>query len=136
MKTRLFILQNKMNTSFYAPVNMSLLENYSIEVELYEIDPVHKHQEKLYSLQVHFDMNVDPNLLPQIAECANLNPQHVRHLGNNFLDGGNICKLRGRDGYWCWMTPCFSCSTSKTRRCDTANCPNNIIYRRRFIHDG
>lgn len=125
-----------MNSSFYAPVRMDLLESYSMEVQLYEMDPVHKHQEKLYCLQVHFNMDLDPNLFPQIAECANLNPQNVRLVGNNTLHGGEICTLKGRDGYWCWMTPCLSCSTTKSRRCDTTNCPNNIIYRRRFIHDG
>ena len=135
-ETRLIYQKDKMNSSFYAPVHMDFLENHSIEVQLYEIDPTHKNQEKLYSLEIHFNMDVDPNLFRQIAEYVNLNPQHVRLVGNNILHGGEICTLKGRDGYWCWMTPCSPCSTAKMGRCDTTNCPNNILYRRRFIYDG
>lgn len=138
MKTITIHFICKMNPSFYAPVNMNFLEEYSIEVLLYELDTTQKHQEQLYSLEVHLNMDNDINddLIHQIAIYANLNPQHVRIGGNNIFHGGEICKLKGRDGYWCWMTPCSSCSTIKTCRCDTLNCSNNILFRRRFIHDG
>lgn len=132
------MLIHKMNSSFYAPVNLDFLEDYSMEVLLYELETRQKHEKQLYSLEVHMntDADLDCDGIRQIAICANLNPQQVHVRGNNILHGGEVCKLKGRDGYWCWMTPCPSCSTVKTRRCDTLNCSNNILFRRRFIHDG
>ena len=147
MKSNLPSTRNKQENmnrqySFFAPVNMDVLEDHSIEVLLYErVDkssPPHPESSQCYSLEVHFPQRLEKSLLEHFAVCANLNLENVRITDNKdiaILYGGEIWKLKNREGFWCAMTPCQVCLRTHTRRCDSPNCSNNTFFRRRYIPD-
>lgn len=129
---------------FYAPVNMSLLQEFADKIDIKENSgPYEKYfdlpvPDKRYSLYMHINNRLENKDVGSLLLAAALNPKRIFHTNDpKVLYATDICRLQGRDGYWSMMTHCSKCFRHPTHRfqCDAPNCANNIKFRRKFIHD-
>lgn len=136
----------KNSRSFYAPIDMALLRQCSNDIVMKKKLLFYKEcahlppPESYFSINIHLNKDFDKKHVNDLVITAGLNPHYVSYIQDeHVLSGGNVCQLKGREGYWYVATNCSECCKKKTSayrcQCDTPNCANNIRFRRRFIHD-
>lgn len=123
-------------SSFYVPVDMELLSQYSVSVVMDEIE-TNNPDISMVQIRVYLKNNFDRKYVQDLAVGAGLDPRSITYTpGADVLYGGVVCKLRGRDGYWAMSGRCGECSKKVGRvQCGAPNCANNVRFRRKFIVD-
>lgn len=132
---------------FYAPVDMSLLQEFADRIDILENQGPYEDYfdlpipDKRYSLEIHISNHVENKDVWPLILAAALDPRRVSHTNDpKVLYATDICGLQGREGYWSMMTHCATCFQKVNKlpdrfQCSTPNCANNIQFRRKFIHD-
>ena len=130
-------------TFFYAKVDVEALQTISSngQVNKRPIDPPYATCSSLPTprKQFHVDLAIsDPyKITDNVLYEMNLNPKNIVCYGT-VLSVGTLCELEGQDGLWCLMTECSECfrqrdeDHTKTIRCSTPNCANNLLFRQQL----
>ena len=128
-------------TFFYAKVDMEALQKISSngQVNKRPIEPPPYETCGFPRQQYHVDLPIsDPcKITDNVLYEMNLNPKHIICYGS-VLSIGTLCELEGQDGLWCLMTECSECfrqrdeENTKTIRCSTPNCSNNLLFLQRL----